>query len=75
MQIGDVIWKCKVNNKYDCFVERNSEDTGQLKVIDLDNNILLLNTEVDLIYKAEISPDYEDVMLWQEMCEKVFDKN
>ena len=55
-------------------MERSSEDTGQLKVIDLDNNILLLNREVDLIYKAEISPDYEDVMLWQEMCEKVFDK-
>ncbi len=74
MLIGDIVWKTKFNKNFDCFVERTSQSTGQLKLIDLEKNTLLIDQEVQLTDNAELAPDYEDILLWQEICQNLFDK-
>ncbi len=63
-----VIWKSRLDNRYDCFVERIDSNYGQLKVLDLQENKLKLDTEVQLSYGAEFGPDIDDVYDWQDMC-------
>ena len=68
----DRIWESKLDDKWDCFVIRTSESTGQLIVSD--NKDVILRENVSLAYGAVFGPDISDVVLWQDKCVDVVDK-
>ena len=68
----DIIWESKLDEMFDCKVERIDERRGKLTVIDQFDQILL-NEEVGLSYGAMFGPDVADVALWEEMVIKVID--
>jgi hypothetical protein len=68
----DIIWESKLDEVFDCKVERIDERRGKLTVIDQFDQILL-NEEVGLSYGAMFGPDVADVALWEEMVIKVID--
>jgi hypothetical protein len=68
----DIIWESKLDEVFDCKVERIDERRGKLTVIDQFDQILL-NEEVGLSYGAMFGPDVADVAFWEEMVIKVID--
>lgn len=70
----NAIWKTCLNNKYLCFVERESLNEGSLKIINLENNTLIVESTVNLKFNAIPNPEIEDVLYWQEFCEIEIDK-
>jgi hypothetical protein len=67
-----IIWESKLDEVFDCKVERIDERRGKLTVIDQFDRILL-DTEVGLSYGAMFGPDVADVALWEDMVIKVID--
>jgi len=62
-----VIWEAKLDDRYECKVVQIDEHRGCLTVIDQDNTVLL-NNIVDLMYGAVFGPDISDINNWQEQC-------
>ena len=67
------IWEAKLDERYDCFVERVDERNGTLHVVDLEENKSLLDVSVGLSYGAMFGPDMGDVALWQDLCVNAVD--
>ena len=68
----DIIWESKLDEVFDCKVERIDEGRGKLTVIDQFDRVLL-DKEVGLSYGAMFGPDVADVALWEDMVIKVID--
>jgi hypothetical protein len=65
--IKNLVWRTKLDKVYDCYVEREAEYEGTLKVIGPDGKEILSKT-VGLSYGAIFGPDMNDVALWEGMC-------
>lgn len=70
----NLIWESRLDSKYYCTVIRISERKGILKVINEENQQVLLETEVGLSYGAIFGPDMDDVRDWEETAIDVVDK-
>ena len=70
---AEVVWESNLDNRYDCKVTRNSEYSGQLKVLDTETNQDLLDEEVFLSYGAFFGPDAADVSDWRDKIITVVD--
>jgi hypothetical protein len=70
---AEVVWESNLDNRYDCKVTRNSEYSGQLKVLDTETNQVLLDEEVRLSYGDAFGPDVADVADWRDKIVKVVD--
>lgn len=64
MDNSNIVWKNRVDEKYDCYVERKDSHNGVLKV-DL-NGENLLSKDVPISYGAAFGPDVSDVNDWSE---------
>ena len=69
----DIIWESKLDEVYDCKVERIDEGCGKLTVIDQFDRVLL-SKEVKLSYSAVFGPDVADVAFWENLCVEIIDK-
>ena len=66
------IWKNKVDNKYDVFVESRGDGySGDLVIKDGDKELLREN--VSISFGAGFGPDMEDVSIWEDRCVKFID--
>lgn len=63
----DIVWQCKLDERYDCKVERVRDYVGRLSMTDKDG-AEVMNIDVTLAYNAQFGPDVMDVETWQEMC-------
>lgn len=70
---AEVVWESILDDHYECKVTRNSEYSGQLKVLDTETNQVLLDEEVRLSYGAAFGPDVADVADWRDKIVKVVD--
>lgn len=68
------VWEAKLDNRYQCEVERVHDYAGRLTVTDTTNGAVLLNEEVTLSFAAMFGPDVADVADWQEKCAAAVDK-
>lgn len=64
--MSNVVWKTKLDKKYQCEVVRIDGYKGLLTVVDEETDELVLKEEVGLSYGAQFGPDMGDVALWQE---------
>ena len=71
MEEKAVVWRSKLDGKYDVYVERTGEYTGVL-VVTVGEEILH-SEEVGLAYGALFGPDVDDVADWQETAVRVVD--
>lgn len=62
-----ILWKTKINN-FDCYVQRLSKDTATLKIKSNEN--IVFSKSVELSFNAIPNPEIDDILLWQEICEK-----
>jgi len=69
----ELIWENTLDDRYECKVTRNSEYSGQLKVLDTETNQILLDEEVRLSYGAAFGPDSFDIEDWCGKIVKVVD--
>lgn len=69
----EVVWESILDDRYDCKVTRNSEYSGQLKVLDNQTKEYLYDEEVFLSYGAFFGPDSADVADWRDKIVKVVD--
>jgi len=66
------VWKNKVDNKYDVFVESVGDGySGFLFVMDGTREIL--KEAVSISYAARFGPDMSDVSQWETRCMEVVD--
>jgi len=70
---AEVVWESVLDDRYDCKVTRNSEYSGQLKVLDTQTKESLYDEEVFLSYGALFGPDVADVADWRDKIVKVVD--
>jgi hypothetical protein len=68
-----MIWESDLDDKYKCTVERTSERTGLLRVVETGTSRVLLEKQVGLSYGAQFGPDMADVAEWQELCVEAVD--
>lgn len=66
------VWKNKVDNKYDVFVESGEDAYKGFLVIKLDDKELL-KEETYISYGARFGPDMEDVNIWSDRCIQFID--
>ncbi|MEW6635469.1 MAG: hypothetical protein AB1425_01495 [Actinomycetota bacterium] len=71
MEETDVVWRSKLDGKYDVYVERTDDYTGVLKIAMGEE--VLHSEEVALAYGALFGPDVDDVADWQERAVRVVD--
>lgn len=69
----EVVWESNLDNRYDCKVTRNSEYSGQLKVLDTETNQDLLDEEVFLSHGAFFGVDVADIADWRDKIIAVVD--
>jgi len=67
------VWESKLDELYQCEVERTEPHKGRLTMKDSDGN-LLINEEVSLAFDAEFGADVMDIQDWQERCSEVADQ-
>ena len=72
---GEIIWASLLDNTYECFVSRLSENQGQLRVVNTDTKEVLLDQEVALSYGAPFGPDVDDLAYWQDLCAQIVDQS
>lgn len=60
------VWEAKLDNIYNCFVERTGDYAGKLK-IEKDNTIVF-EKDVSMMYNAIFGPDIADVNDWEQTC-------
>jgi len=70
---AEVVWESVLDDRYDCKVTRNSEYSGQLKVLDNQTKETLYDEEVFLSHGAFFGPDVADVADWRDKIVKVVD--
>lgn len=71
----DVIWRVTVDDgSFECKVVRTDDYTGQLVVIHIGTDEVLLDQEVTLAYRALFGPDVDDVRTWQVLSLTVIDQ-
>jgi hypothetical protein len=63
------VWASKLDDRYECRVERVDGSTGELVVTDGERE--LLRERVGLAYGAVFGPDADDVARWSERCKEV----
>ena len=61
-----IIWKSKVDKKFDVWVERVAPYEGEL-VISEDGKMLTVQ-QVTITYDAKFGPDINDVRDWERVC-------
>ena len=66
------IWKNKVDNKYDVFVDSDKPYHGFLIIKDGDKE--LFKEETHIAYDARFGPDLNDVYAWESKCIEIIDK-
>lgn len=69
--MSDVVWESKLDDIYECKVVRNAPYQGIL-TIEQDNTVLF-NKEVSLMYDAVFGPDVSDLAEWEDLCIKFVD--
>jgi len=69
----DKVWKSKLDDKYDVFVESAGNGYQGFLVI-IANNKELLRETVSIAYAARFGPDAGDVSLWENRCCELIDK-
>ena len=67
----EIVWESKLDDIYECKVERRSKYVGFLTIKNQDT--VLLEREVGLAYGAMFGPDVADVAQWQEMAIEAVD--
>ena len=67
------VWEASLDGRYDCKVERIDEYSGRLTVLDTQDNKLMLEEDVSLMYGARFGPDVSDVALWEEKIVDLID--
>ena len=71
----DAIYKATLDNRFRLEVLRTTDREGTLRLFDTkDNDKLLLEKDVDLMYGAIFGPDVCDVNYWQELTVEFVDK-
>ncbi len=68
-----VIWKSKIDKKFDVIVERVAPYEGELVIMEDDKK--LTSTSVTISYDAKFGPDLEDVRIWENFCINFIDNN
>ena len=68
------IWEAKLDEKFNCKVERLTERTGHLSVTNDETKEVILNKDVGLSYGALFGPDVDDVAYWQDLCVEAVDE-
>jgi hypothetical protein len=69
----EIIWENTLDQRYKCTVTRNSQYSGQLKILDEDLNKVLCDEEVRLSYGASFGPDVADVRDWEDRIIQIVD--
>lgn len=64
MENENIVWQSRLDKKYNCSVVRVTERTGQLKIINEENNQVLLEKEVGLSYGSIFGAEMDDVRTW-----------
>jgi hypothetical protein len=68
------VWESKLDQQWDCRVERTGEREGRLIVSRLgDPTVVILDEETGLSYGAIFGPDVEDIAIWREKCTAAVD--
>jgi hypothetical protein len=61
------VWTNKLDNKYDVFVESDTDGYHGFLVI-MDGDKQLLKEETSISYGARFGPDAFDVAIWEDKC-------
>jgi hypothetical protein len=69
----ETIWENTLDGRYKCTVTRNSQYSGQLKILDEELNNVLCDEEVRLSYGATFGPDVDDLRDWEERIISIVD--
>lgn len=73
--MGDVIFESTVDGgKFKVSVVRTGDYTGNITVSVVENNEVLLDKEVGLMYGAVFGPDVDDLDDWQTQALTVIDE-
>ena len=67
------IWENTLDGRYKCTVTRNSQYSGQLKILDEELNNVLCDEEVRLSYGAAFGPDVDDLRDWEDRIISIVD--
>lgn len=67
-----IVWENKLDDRYDCKVERIAAYDGELVMMEGETEIL--RQPVTLSYQALFGPDVADVALWQQILIKKADE-
>jgi hypothetical protein len=68
------VWESKLDQLWDCRVERTGEREGRLIVSRLDDpTVVILNEETGLSYGAIFGPDVADIAMWRDKCTAAVD--
>jgi len=65
------VWRNRIDNKYDIFVESKAPYKGDLVI--QENKIELLREEVNISFDAKFGPDIEDVYKWEDRAIEFID--
>ena len=67
----NIVWKNKLDDKYDVSVERTEPYKGELVIKEGDKE--LTRKPVTMVYDAKFGPDVADVYEWENMCVEFID--
>ena len=67
----NIVWKNKLDDKYDVSVERTEQYKGELVIKEGDKE--LTRKPVTMVYDAKFGPDVADVYEWENMCVEFID--
>ena len=63
----NIVWRCKLDNRYLIEVQRTGERNAKLSVFDHErSDEEIASWDVELSYGAIFGPDVDDVSTWQE---------
>lgn len=69
----EIIWQAKLDNRYQCQVERINEVHGRLTMVDSENSETVLDQQVTLAWGAKFGADIDDIADWEERCVSIAD--
>ncbi len=64
--MNEKVWEAKLDDLYECSVERTDQYNGTLKIEQ--GNAVLFEQAVTLSFGAVFGPDVSDLAAWQETC-------
>jgi hypothetical protein len=65
------VWEAKLDDKYDCVVQRTGDYAGELTITA--DSTVLHREAVGLSYGAIFGPDVADVREWEDKCIGIVD--